>query len=68
MSENHADVSGKNNPNYGKGKKVMCVETGEVFLTLNEAGKFINIKYPTNISRAIKRNGKCGGYHWKYVN
>lgn len=68
MSENHADVSGKNNPNYGKGKKVMCVETGEVFLTLNEAGKFINIKCPTNISRAIKRNGSCKGLHWKYVN
>ena len=41
MSENHADVTGEKNPNYGKEaynrRKVVCLTTKEVFNSLEEA-------------------------------
>ena len=49
-----------------KGYKVRNIETGEVFRSLAQAGKTIN-KGSESISRAIKRKGKSGGYHWEYV-
>ena len=49
-----------------KGYKVRNMETGEVFRSLAQAGKTIN-KGSESISRAIKRKGKSGGYHWEYV-
>ena len=62
-SESH---KGENNYNYDNGKRVLCVETGEIFPTVIKASKSIN-RYHSNITRAIQRNGTCGGYHWKYV-
>lgn len=46
-------------------KKVKCIETGEVFNSIAEAGK----KYGTNhISGACRGERKtAGGYHWEYV-
>ena len=50
------------------GIKIICVETGEIFLSMGEASKIKNID-KTSISRCC--NGKqitAGGYHWKIVN
>lgn len=56
--------------NKGKGtKKVINVETEEVFNSAEEASKKYNIKYPHNIRDACKENTKeksAGGYHWMY--
>lgn len=52
----------KPKPNY---KKCKCVETGEVFNSVQEAAKFANVN-PGQISKAL--NGKTkssGGYHWE---
>ncbi len=50
-----------------RGKKVKCIETGEVFPTTKEAGKWANIAYK-NISKVCAGKRKtCGGYHWQYV-
>lgn len=62
-SESHI---GEKNHNYDNGKRVLCVETGEIFSTVIKASKSIN-RCHSNIIRAIQRNGKCGGYHWEYV-
>lgn len=48
-------------------RAVVCVETGEVFPTLKEAGENKNVQR-TNIWGCC--NGKCescGGYHWRYA-
>lgn len=49
------------------GKKVLCVETGIVFESVNEASRKTSI-FHYNISMVC--NGKrktAGGYHWKFV-
>lgn len=49
-------------------KRVICVETGEVFDSIREA----NVKYGFNISNicaVCKGKQKTAyGYHWRYVN
>lgn len=59
----------KGKPNYWSAKKIRCVETGEVFVSLVEAGR--NKRIPSqNIVRAAKSDGKwtAAGYHWEYAN
>lgn len=40
-------------------RKVVCINTGEVFLTAKEAG----IKYNVNVYNACRENGKTAGTH-----
>lgn len=72
--------SGKNNPNYGKktsketiakmrekmGKKVLCVETGKVFLCAGDAAEFLGVKR-CGIQRCLVKGGISHGYHWVYI-
>lgn len=45
-------------------KKVMCVETGEIFNSATEA----NRKYRGHVSEAAKGSRElAAGYHWKYI-
>lgn len=53
-------------------KKIYCVETGEEFIGIREAGRELNIPVP-NIIRSLKSDGyysagKINGKrrHWKY--
>lgn len=68
---------GSKNPMYGKGminipldihyKKVMCIETGEVFESITQASKKYNLE-AGNIGRVCSGKRKtCGGYHWRYL-
>lgn len=54
-----------------KGKKVKCLETGEVFITIRKAvEKMFNndIKKAANISKAAnKKISSAYGYHWEFV-
>lgn len=63
------------NVNYGtrnykdklkQGKKVLCIETGEEFLSIREAAKQYNIDRSdlSKCCRGIKRI--VGGYHWEF--
>lgn len=48
-------------------KKVLCIETEEIFESIRDAERKMGI-YHDNISKACR--GKCktsGGYHWKFV-
>lgn len=63
-----------NNCNYGNrakscvgAKKVICIETGQTFRTINEAANKMNL-YPGNISAACSGKRKtAGGYHFEYI-
>lgn len=62
----------KYNCNYGSRndwckKKVKCVETGQIFNSIEEAANLIN-KHRQGISDCVRgRQKSCGGYHWEYV-
>ena len=52
--------------NKSKWKKVICIETNEIFESITLASKNKNCK-SGDISRVCKGKSKtCGGYHWKY--
>ena len=49
-------------------KRVICIETGEIFQSTGIAAKAKKLGCAETIRRACKSNGKCksGGYHWRY--
>lgn len=52
---------------YGA-KKIVNVETGEIFPTIKAAADSLNLKNPASISGALHGRAKtAGGYHWKYT-
>lgn len=74
--ENLEWCTGSYNCSYGSrkrsqaeklGKKVLCVELNQEFLSFGEASRALNIPYQ-NISRCCKNKLKiAGGYHWKLL-
>jgi hypothetical protein len=56
-----------NHPAFSK--KVLCVETGEVFVSMHEAARRTGINRANIGSACLGRpkHGTAGGYHWKYV-
>lgn len=56
--------TGADNPTA---KRVMCIETGEIFLTTVSAAKAVNISRGTICSCLLGRSKTAGGYHWKYA-
>lgn len=61
MSDSH-----KGKPALNK-KKVLCVETNEIFNSLTEAGKAKGINYKNISSVCTGRWETSGGYHWKII-
>lgn len=66
----------KYNTNYGSArekhaqkirKPVVCIETGEVFLSQKEAGEIKGICYRHICDCCKGKNQTCGGYHWRYA-
>lgn len=54
------------NINYSQAKKVICSETGEIFNSIKDAAKVVDIS-PNCISSACKGKQKtAAGYHWRY--
>ena len=48
-------------------KGVVCVETGEIFSSIRQASKSINVDF-SNIAKCCKGKLRtAGGYHWKYL-
>ncbi len=50
-------------------KKVLCVETGEIFKTTGIAAKAKGLKHGEDVRRACKSAGryKAAGFHWEYA-
>lgn len=64
MRDNHADFTGSKNP---RARKIVCIETGQVFTTAKEARDYYGIKNRSAICNCCKDKQKtAGGYHWKY--
>ena len=64
-----AALKGRKRPEGGgrSPKKILCVETGEVFDSIAEAARQKGIRCKTAISRVAKgKQSICCGYHWKY--
>ena len=79
MKKNHADVSGENNPMYGKygknhprAKAVICITTGRIFHTAKEGAKYYGI-ISNNITNCCKSKLKSAGKYqgkklvWRYL-
>ena len=52
--------------NGGRHKKVMNVETGQVFVSMVEACHAVGVS-PGAIAQAVKYGWKCCGFHWKVL-
>ena len=52
--------------NNGNSKKIICIETNQIFNTLKEAAEWANTSRQ-NITGVLKNRQKtAAGYHWKY--
>lgn len=60
------DNGWRNRKQYEHGKKVQCMETGEVFQSMRDAAEWCGLKRETGISQCCSgvRN-TAGGYHWE---
>lgn len=57
--------SGANN---SASKKVICIETGEIYNCLREASDAVGLKSKQSIYIACKDSNRTAkGYHWKYI-
>lgn len=62
ISENHANTKGSNN---GNAKKVLCIETGQIFGCIKDANEWLG---KGDIGACLKGRAKtAGGYHWQYI-
>lgn len=50
-----------------RSKKVICLETGQVFNTIKEASEWCNTGKANVCSCCKGRNKTAGGYHWEYI-
>ena len=50
-------------------KSVLCVETGEIFKSINDAARAVNInkKVISNCCRGVEHYNTAAGYHWQFV-
>ena len=60
MKMNHADFKEGKHP---KARKVICINTGEIFNSLSKATKWCNIKNSCNIGECCRGKHKTAGKH-----
>ena len=53
-------------PRRKRTRPVRCLDTGETFPSVREAGRVHYLSYST-IQDAIRRDGRAGGYKWNYL-
>lgn len=63
MSINHADVSGNKNP---RARKVICLETNEIFETIKEASEKYNVDRSCITDCCTGKHKTCKGLHFQY--
>lgn len=62
----HIENNRKKETGIGIPKRIICVETKEVFETITAAAKKCGVSKAA-ISGAVKRHGKSAGYHWEEI-
>ena len=58
---------GHKGENQPTAKKVRCIETGNIFVSLGAAARAVGLRSSNSIRFAIDRRGTSAGYHWEYV-
>lgn len=56
--------------NKKRSKRILCVETGDVFIGAQAAAEWAGLKSRQSIYFCCQRVGYCktaGGYHWEYI-
>lgn len=48
-------------------KKVLCIETGKIFQSINEAERQTGIKQSSISKCCLGKRKTAGGFHWKFV-
>lgn len=57
----------KNKIREKNSKRIICIETGEVFASISDASVHIGVTV-TAVSNCLKgRTNRAGGYHWRYA-
>lgn len=60
-------LNGFKKSNEGHKKKVICIESGQIFNSVKEASEYLNV-HPSSISAHLKGRYKtCKGKHFTYV-
>ena len=58
----------KQNISNGHKKKILCIETGIIYNSREEAARAVDVS-PSGVGRAATGEQKTsGGYHWRYIN
>ena len=64
--DNRQEITERNKRVHNR--PVLCVETGQVFPSLQSAAKHIGVAYPNISSCCRHQHYTSGGFHWRYVN
>ena len=62
-----AHLRGKSNPNFNSYKPVVCVETNEIFKSVNSAAESVGVTQGSLSDVLHGRKKTAGGYHWKFA-
>lgn len=60
-------ISKENNLKKAKCKKIRCIETGEIFESVNAAAKKVDVGASAMSMHLHGHNKSCGGYHFEFV-
>lgn len=66
FGKKHSEES-KNKMSKNKGKKVLCIETGEIFNSCVEASNVLKIDYSFLAKCCAKKRDNCKGLHFIYL-
>ena len=68
FSEEHKRKIKENHAGGNPSKKVLCVETGMIYQSINDAARAVglNKKLISNCCRKIPHYNTGGGYHWMF--
>lgn len=50
----------------GSSKKVLCIETNEIFDSASRASASLGFEAHA-VAKSIGRNGSCGNFYWRYI-
>lgn len=69
FSEEHIRKIKENHKGGADKKKVLCVETGTIYNSINDAARAVNKnkKMISNCCRNVAHYNTAAGYHWKFV-
>ncbi len=57
----------KKNPNYGNTKKVICLDTGIVYSSVEEVSKIFGLSLGALYKNCNKKTNRCGGFCFRYL-